>query len=130
MFFGLVATAGTTFVQVGVVPDEAWLTGAAAGLLACAVLLATASGAGASTTASLVRDPKVAIGSGLAVYRFTLSAAPGERNDINLTVYPSTGARLTDAAAGVVAGPGCVVNAGELRCDVPAGGSATPSPAW
>ncbi len=40
VFFGLVATVGTTFVQVGVVPDEAWLTGAAAGLLACAVLLA------------------------------------------------------------------------------------------
>lgn len=90
----------------------------------CAVLLAPASGAGAATTASLVRDPEVAIGSGRAVYRFTLTTAPGERNDINLTVYPSTGARLTDAAAGVVAGPGCVVNAGELRCDVPAGGSA------
>ncbi|KZE88760.1 1,4-dihydroxy-2-naphthoate polyprenyltransferase [Microbacterium sp. TNHR37B] len=40
VFFGLVATAGTTFVQIGVVPDEAWLGGVAAGFLACAVLLA------------------------------------------------------------------------------------------
>ncbi len=40
VFFGLVATVGTTFVQIGAVPGEAWLTGMAAGLLACAVLLA------------------------------------------------------------------------------------------
>lgn len=40
VFFGLVATVGTTFVQAGYVPDEAWLGGVAAGLLACAVLLA------------------------------------------------------------------------------------------
>lgn len=87
----------------------------------CAVPLATASGAGASTTASLVRDPEAAIGSGRAVYRFTLSTAPGDRNDITLSVYPSTGARLTDAAAGVAAGPGCAATAGELRCDLPPG---------
>lgn len=40
VFFGLVATIGTTFVQVGVVPQEAWFGAVAAGLLACAVLLA------------------------------------------------------------------------------------------
>lgn len=40
VFFGLVATAGTTFVQVLAVPQEAWLGGVGAGLLACAVLLA------------------------------------------------------------------------------------------
>ncbi|MFT4136185.1 1,4-dihydroxy-2-naphthoate polyprenyltransferase [Microbacterium sp.] len=40
VFFGLVATVGTTFVQAGAVPAEAWFTGAAVGLLACAVLLA------------------------------------------------------------------------------------------
>ena len=40
VFFGLIATAGTTFVQAGVVPDEAWFGAVAAGLLACAVLLA------------------------------------------------------------------------------------------
>ncbi|MBD7956106.1 1,4-dihydroxy-2-naphthoate polyprenyltransferase [Microbacterium sp. Sa4CUA7] len=40
VFFGLVATAGTAFVQVGVVPQEAWLGAVGAGLLACAVLLA------------------------------------------------------------------------------------------
>lgn len=40
VFFGLVATVGTTFVQSGVVPQEAWFGAVAAGLLACAVLLA------------------------------------------------------------------------------------------
>ncbi|CAN7394450.1 1,4-dihydroxy-2-naphthoate polyprenyltransferase [Microbacterium sp. LjRoot45] len=40
VFFGLVATLGTTFVQAGVLPDEAWFGAVAAGLLACAVLLA------------------------------------------------------------------------------------------
>ena len=39
VFFGLVATAGTTFVQVGTVNIESWLGGVAAGLLACAVLM-------------------------------------------------------------------------------------------
>ncbi len=40
VFFGLVATAGTAYAQVGVVPQEAWFGAVAAGLLACAVLLA------------------------------------------------------------------------------------------
>jgi len=40
VFFGLVATVGTTFVQAGTVPQESWLGAVIAGLLACAVLLA------------------------------------------------------------------------------------------
>lgn len=40
VFFGLVATAGTTFVQVGQVNIESWLGGVAIGFLACAVLMA------------------------------------------------------------------------------------------
>lgn len=40
VFFGLVATAGTAFVQALAVPQEAWFGGVGAGLLACAVLLA------------------------------------------------------------------------------------------
>lgn len=40
VFFGLVATLGTTWVQVQALPQEAWFGGVAAGLLACAVLLA------------------------------------------------------------------------------------------
>lgn len=40
VFFGVVATAGTTYVQVGTVNVESWVGGVAAGLLACAVLLA------------------------------------------------------------------------------------------
>jgi 1,4-dihydroxy-2-naphthoate octaprenyltransferase len=39
VFFGLVATAGTTFTQVGSVNIESWLGGVSAGLLACAVLM-------------------------------------------------------------------------------------------
>ncbi len=39
VFFGLVATAGTMFVQVGAVSFEAWIGGVAIGLLACAVLM-------------------------------------------------------------------------------------------
>ncbi len=40
VFFGLVATLGTTYVQVGQIPQEAWFGAVGAGLLACAVLLA------------------------------------------------------------------------------------------
>ena len=40
VFFGLVATAGTSFIQVGTVTQAGWFGAVAAGLLACAVLLA------------------------------------------------------------------------------------------
>lgn len=40
VFFGLVATAGTTFVQAGTVNLESWIGGVAVGLLASAVLIA------------------------------------------------------------------------------------------
>ncbi|SDY59062.1 1,4-dihydroxy-2-naphthoate polyprenyltransferase [Herbiconiux ginsengi] len=40
IFFGLVATAGTTFILAGEVNDESWLAGIAAGAIACAVLMA------------------------------------------------------------------------------------------
>ena len=40
VFFGLVATLGTTWVQSFALPTEAWLGAVAAGLFACAVLLA------------------------------------------------------------------------------------------
>ncbi len=39
VFFGLVATAGTMFVQVGTVSLEAWAAAVAIGSLACAVLM-------------------------------------------------------------------------------------------
>lgn len=39
VFFGLVATAGTTYVQAGTVNLETWIAGSAAGLFACAVLM-------------------------------------------------------------------------------------------
>ncbi len=40
VFFGLVATLGTTWVQVQALPQTAWFGAVGAGLLACAVLLA------------------------------------------------------------------------------------------
>ncbi|WP_193596850.1 1,4-dihydroxy-2-naphthoate polyprenyltransferase [Microbacterium sp. YJN-G] len=40
VFFGLVAVLGTTWVQAFALPPEAWLAAVAAGLFACAVLLA------------------------------------------------------------------------------------------
>ncbi len=40
VFFGLVATLGTTWVQAFALPFEAWLGAIAAGLFACAVLMA------------------------------------------------------------------------------------------
>jgi len=39
VFFGLVATAGTTYVQLKDVTFESWLSGASVGLIACAVLM-------------------------------------------------------------------------------------------
>ncbi|WP_437385056.1 1,4-dihydroxy-2-naphthoate polyprenyltransferase [Plantibacter flavus] len=39
VFFGLVATLGTTFVQVGSVNQEAWFGAVGAGLIACAALV-------------------------------------------------------------------------------------------
>jgi 1,4-dihydroxy-2-naphthoate octaprenyltransferase len=39
VFFGLVATVGTTYTQVGTVNIESWLAAAAAGFFACAVLM-------------------------------------------------------------------------------------------
>jgi 1,4-dihydroxy-2-naphthoate octaprenyltransferase len=39
VFFGLVATAGTTYVQLKMVNFESWLSGICVGLIACAVLL-------------------------------------------------------------------------------------------
>lgn len=39
VFFGLVATIGTAYVQIGFVPWESWLTGSAAGFFAVAVLM-------------------------------------------------------------------------------------------
>lgn len=39
IFFGLVATIGTTFVQIQQVPFEAWLAGSLAGLFAAAIML-------------------------------------------------------------------------------------------
>jgi 1,4-dihydroxy-2-naphthoate octaprenyltransferase len=39
LFFGIAATAGTTFVLIGVVTAEAWFCSVAIGCIACAVLL-------------------------------------------------------------------------------------------
>ena len=39
IFFGLVATAGTTYTQAGLVNFESWISGVCIGLIACAVLM-------------------------------------------------------------------------------------------
>ncbi len=39
VFFGLVATAGTTYVQLGTVNSYSWVSAVAIGLIACAVLM-------------------------------------------------------------------------------------------
>ena len=39
IFFGLVATMGTAYIQIGFAPWETWLTGSAAGFFAVAVLM-------------------------------------------------------------------------------------------
>jgi 1,4-dihydroxy-2-naphthoate octaprenyltransferase len=63
VFFGLVATAGTTYVQAGTVNLETWVAGTAVGFLACAVLminnvrdLAGDKAAGKRTLAVLIGD--------------------------------------------------------------------------
>ncbi len=62
-FFGIVATAGTTYVLAGTVTIESWLAGAAAGLFATAALMANNirdrpqdSAAGKRTLAVLLGD--------------------------------------------------------------------------
>ena len=64
VFFGLVATVGTTFVQLGRFPADAWIAGVAAGLFACAVLMVNNirdipqdTAAGKRTLAVVVGDP-------------------------------------------------------------------------
>lgn len=39
LFFGIVATAGTAYVQIGQVPFDAWLAGSLAGFFAAAIML-------------------------------------------------------------------------------------------
>ena len=63
VFFGLVATVGTTFVQLGRAPFDAWVAAVVSGLFACAVLMvnnvrdiAPDRAAGKRTLAVLVGD--------------------------------------------------------------------------
>ncbi|MCU1635136.1 MAG: 1,4-dihydroxy-2-naphthoate polyprenyltransferase [Cryobacterium sp.] len=64
VFFGLIATMGTTFVQVGQVNTESWLSGVGVGLIACAVLMVNNlrdrrpdEAAGKRTLSVLIGDP-------------------------------------------------------------------------
>ena len=72
VFFGLVATAGTMYVQVGTVTLEAWLAGVAAGLLACAVLVANNMRDYEQDTVSRKRTLTVLIGMPMSRILFTV----------------------------------------------------------
>jgi 1,4-dihydroxy-2-naphthoate octaprenyltransferase len=72
VFFGLVATAGTTFTQVGTVNVESWLGGVAAGLFACAVLMVNNIRDIAQDTLSGKRTLAVLVGSRAARILFAV----------------------------------------------------------
>jgi len=64
VFFGIIATAGSTFVQAGHVNFESWVTGGGMGLIACCALMAnnirdrdTDRAAGKRTLAVLMPQP-------------------------------------------------------------------------
>ncbi|CAN5514535.1 1,4-dihydroxy-2-naphthoate polyprenyltransferase [soil metagenome] len=83
VFFGLVATTGTTFVVAEQIPRVAWLAGCAAGCLACALLVVnnlrdipTDQVAGKRTLAVRVGDRRTrALYIGLLVVTFVVVAA-------------------------------------------------------
>jgi len=72
VFFGLVATAGTTFTQVGTVNVESWLAGVAAGSFACAVLMVNNIRDIHQDTLSAKRTLAVLVGSGRARILFAV----------------------------------------------------------
>lgn len=82
VFFGLVATVGTTYVQAGVINVESWFGGTGAGLIACAVLMvnnirdiATDTKAGKKTLAvRMGRRPAVVAFCALLLTPFALAA--------------------------------------------------------
>ena len=75
VFFGLVATAGTTFTQVGNVNIESWLGGVAAGLFACGVLMVNNIRDIAQDTLSGKRTLAVLVGSRAARILFAVFVA-------------------------------------------------------
>ncbi len=75
VFFGLVATAGTTFTQVGTVNIESWLGGVSAGLLASAVLMVNNIRDIEQDRASGKRTLAVLVGSRAARILFTVFLA-------------------------------------------------------
>ncbi|CAN5330777.1 1,4-dihydroxy-2-naphthoate polyprenyltransferase [soil metagenome] len=75
VFFGLVATVGTTFTQVGTVNIESWLGGVAAGLFACAVLMVNNIRDIAQDTLSGKRTLAVLVGTRAARILFAIFVA-------------------------------------------------------
>lgn len=74
VFFGLVATVGTTYTQVGTVNIESWLSAAAAGFFACAVLMVNNIRDLAQDKAAGKRTFAVLVGSRAARVLFTIFA--------------------------------------------------------
>jgi 1,4-dihydroxy-2-naphthoate octaprenyltransferase len=99
LFFGLVATAGTTFVQAGEVTVASVLSGAGCGALACAILVAnnlrdipTDTGSGKRTLAVRLGDRRTRIlYAGLVAAAFLLALAVAVRHPlaaVTLVVAP------------------------------------------
>ncbi|MCU1425354.1 MAG: 1,4-dihydroxy-2-naphthoate polyprenyltransferase [Microbacteriaceae bacterium] len=92
VFFGLVATAGTTFVQIGTVPFESWVAGTAIGLISCAVLVINNVRDIAPDKASGKRTLSVLIGDRASRVLFSLLLLlPYALLVIFVLVYPNAG---------------------------------------
>jgi 1,4-dihydroxy-2-naphthoate polyprenyltransferase len=109
VFFGLVATCGSTFVQALRVNDESWISGIGVGLIACAVLMANNlrdvdqdRSAGKRTLAVLIGPV-----AGRVVYCIFM-LVPFVAVPIFALLYPA--ANLTWFAL-LAAGPACVIAA-------------------
>ena len=76
-FFGVVATAGTTFVQLGTVPGAAWPVGVASGCLASAVLVVNNLRDRATDAAAGKRTLAVRLGRRGSVIEYALLVAVG-----------------------------------------------------
>lgn len=95
VFFGLVATLGTAYVQVGYIPGNAWPLAIAAGLFACAVLMVNNIRDIDQDRSARKRTLAVLIGDRTARILFAVFAlAPFIVNLLVMALYPAAGFAL------------------------------------